>query len=205
MKKMRKIVLIIMLMIILVVGTMLIKTLIDFHEEEKIRNDKTKGIINKSEDIDKDITDQSTETIIHGPMYIKIYNHLENLYYDGNENVDIYEEEGMFAYYFIDEETDKKVMFSVNKRDRLFGFMVEAKSDGVNSRIADKMVNDNYTPYDIVVQGYFVKAISYSLEEAKNGNFLFNHEIIIKGYRLNLTFVLRENYYYVFFIDDIEQ
>ncbi|MDO7976571.1 hypothetical protein [Oceanotoga teriensis] len=204
MKKMRKIVLIIMLMIILVVGTMLIKTLIDFHEEEKIRNNEAKGIINKGEDTGKDITDQSTETIIHGPMYIKIYNHLENLYYDGNENVKIQNEKNI-SYYFRDEETDKKVMFNVNKRDRLFGFMVEAKSDGVNSRIADKMVNDNYTPYDIVVQGYFVKAISYSLEEAKNGNFLFNHEIIIKGYKLNLTFVLKENYYYVFFIDDIEQ
>jgi hypothetical protein len=193
-----------MLMIILVVGTMLIKTLIDFHEEEKIRNNEAKGIINKGEDTGKDITDQSTETIIHGPMYIKIYNHLENLYYDGNENVKIQNEKNI-SYYFRDEETDKKVMFNVNKRDRLFGFMVEAKSDGVNSRIADKMVNDNYTPYDIVVQGYFVKAISYSLEEAKNGNFLFNHEIIIKGYKLNLTFVLKENYYYVFFIDDIEQ
>lgn len=147
-------------MIILVVGTMLIKTLIDFHEEEKIRNNETKGIINKSEDIDKDITDQSTETIIHGPMYIKIYNHLENLYYDGNENVEKFENE--FSYYFIDKETKKVVMFTVNKRDRLFGFMVEAKSDGLNERLVDKMVYDDYTPYGKDVQELLVGGIVLS-------------------------------------------
>lgn len=205
MKKIRKIVLIIMLMIILVVGTMLIKTLIDFHEEEKIRNNETKGIINKNEDTGKDITDQSTETIIHGPMYIKIYNHLENLYYNGNENVDIYEEEGMFAYYFIDKETKKVVMFTVNRRDRLFGFMVEAKSDGVNSRIADKMAYDDYTPYGKDIQLGFLGIISFCLDESLKGNYLNHHKVSIFDYSIHITFVEQENYYYVFFIDDIEQ
>jgi hypothetical protein len=192
-----------MLMIILVVGTMLIKTLIDFHEEEKIRNNEAKGIINKSEDTGKDITDQSTETIIHGPMYIKIYNHLENLYYDGNENVEKFENE--FSYYFIDKETKKVVMFTVNRRDRLFGFMVEAKSDGVNSRIIDKIANDNYIPYGKDINQLLGASVYLCLDEASKGNYLTNEVIKLNNYKIHLTFVLRENYYYVFFIDDIEQ
>ncbi|PWJ88261.1 hypothetical protein C7380_11921 [Oceanotoga teriensis] len=203
MKKMRKIVLIIMLMIILVVGTMLIKTLIDFHEEEKIRNNEAKGIINKSEDTGKDITDQSTETIIHGPMYIKIYNHLENLYYDGNENVEKFENE--FSYYFIDKETKKVVMFTVNRRDRLFGFMVEAKSDGLNERLVDKMVYDDYTPYGIKMHRDFLAAIRYCLRNSEDTNINNIKVTFYTKYSLHLTFVEQENYYAVFFIDDIEQ
>ncbi|WP_308644281.1 hypothetical protein [Oceanotoga sp.] len=204
MKKMRKIVLIIMLMIILVVGTMLIKTLIDFHEEEKIRNDKTKGIINKSEDIDKDITDQSTETIIHGPMYIKIYNHLENLYYDDVKNV-IKHDQNLISYYFIDKETDKRVMFTVNRKNRLFYFMFEAKSDGLNERLVDKMVYDDYTPYGKDVQELLVGGIVLSFEKSLKGNYLNHHKVSIFDYSIHITFVEQENYYAVFFIDDIEQ
>jgi hypothetical protein len=193
-----------MLMIILVVGTMLIKTLIDFHEEEKIRNNETKGIINKGEDTGKDITDQSTETIIHGPMYIKIYNHLENLYYDDVKNV-IKHDQNLISYYFIDEETDKRVMFTVNRKNRLFYFMVEAKSDGVNSRIADKMAYDDYTPYGKDIQLGFLGIISFCLDESLKGNYLNHHKVSIFDYSIHITFVEQENYYAVFFIDDIEQ
>lgn len=203
MKKMRKIVLIIMLMIILVVGTMLIKTLIDFHEEEKIRNNETKGIINKNEDTGKDITDQSTETIIHGPMYIKIYNHLENLYYNDVKNVR--KIENGYDYYFYDKETDKMVMFEVNKKRKTFLFMVEAKSDGLNENLLTKMVYDDYTPYSKEFQNTLVIIIKICLDESLKGNYLNHHKVSIFDYSIHITFVEQENYYYVFFIDDIEQ
>jgi hypothetical protein len=193
-----------MLMIILVVGTMLVKTLIDFHEEEKIRNNETKGIINKNEDTGKDITDQSTETIIHGPMYIKIYNHLENLYYDGNENVKIQNEKNI-SYYFRDEETDKKVMFNVNKRDRLFGFMVEAKSDGLNENLLTKMVYDDYTPYGSELHRKFLGVMEYALEESKKGKYLNHINVFLFDYSIHATYIEQEGFFSVFFIDDIEQ
>jgi hypothetical protein len=192
-----------MLMIILVVGTMLIKTLIDFHEEEKIRNNETKGIINKNEDTGKDITDQSTETIIHGPMYIKIYNHLENLYYDGNENVEKFENE--FSYYFIDKETKKVVMFTVNRRDRLFGFMVEAKSDGLNENLLTKMVYDDYTPYGSELHRKFLGVMEYALEESKKGKYLNHINVFLFDYSIHATYIEQEGFFSVFFIDDIEQ
>lgn len=80
------------------------------------------SVITFSENTTKD------STPIEGPMYLKIYNHLEKLYNEGNENVEISDNGHMYAYYFKDKEVNKMVMFEVNKRYKTFYFTIEAKS-----------------------------------------------------------------------------
>ncbi|MCP5455461.1 MAG: hypothetical protein H7A30_04235 [Thermotogae bacterium] len=80
------------------------------------------SVITFSENTTKD------STPIEGPMYLKIYNHLEKLYNEGNENVKQFDDENIYDYYFRDKEANKIVMFEVNKRYKTFYFTIEAKS-----------------------------------------------------------------------------